>query len=69
LASRLTAAVVDLELKKDTAGASAGPGGGVAKLNATYPHRGVIKTAALHKTESDQKFTIDLSEDSMVGTY
>ncbi|CAG7939096.1 unnamed protein product [Penicillium nalgiovense] len=33
----------------------------VAKLNATYPHRGVIKTAALHKTESDQKFTIDLS--------
>lgn len=33
----------------------------VAKLNATYAHRGVIKTAALHKTESDQKFTIDLS--------
>lgn len=32
-----------------------------AKLNATYPHRGVIKTAALHKTESDQKLTIDLS--------
>ncbi|KAJ5779117.1 hypothetical protein N7457_006837 [Penicillium paradoxum] len=33
----------------------------VAKLNATYPHRGVIKNAALRKTESDQKFTIDLS--------
>lgn len=32
-----------------------------AELNATYPHRGVMKTAALHKTESDQKFTIDLS--------
>lgn len=31
------------------------------KLNATYPRRGVMKTAALHKTESDQKFTIDLS--------
>ncbi|CAG8908997.1 unnamed protein product [Penicillium egyptiacum] len=33
----------------------------VAKLNATYPRRDVVKTAALHKTESDQKFTIDLS--------
>lgn len=33
----------------------------VAKLNATYPRRGVVKTAALQKTESDQKFTIDLS--------
>lgn len=33
----------------------------VSKLNATYAHRGVMKTAALHKTESDQKFTIDLS--------
>lgn len=33
----------------------------VQKLNATYPRRGVMKTAALHKTQSDQKFTIDLS--------
>ncbi|KAJ5447989.1 hypothetical protein N7445_002810 [Penicillium cf. griseofulvum] len=32
--------------------------GDATKLNATYPHRGVIRTAALHKTESDQKFTI-----------
>ena len=32
-----------------------------AMLNATYPHRGIIKTAALHKPESDQKFKIDLS--------
>lgn len=33
----------------------------VEDLNATYPRRGVMKTAALHKTQSDQKFTIDLS--------
>lgn len=33
----------------------------VAKLNAIYLRRGVVKTAALQKTESDQKFTIDLS--------
>ncbi|PKY05143.1 Clavaminate synthase-like protein [Aspergillus campestris IBT 28561] len=30
-------------------------------LNATYPHRGVFKTAARHNKSSDQKFTIDLS--------
>ncbi|KAJ5087557.1 hypothetical protein N7456_011173 [Penicillium angulare] len=33
----------------------------VDKLNATYPRRGVMKTAALKKAEADQKFTIDLS--------
>ncbi|KAJ5139039.1 uncharacterized protein N7515_003887 [Penicillium bovifimosum] len=27
----------------------------ISKLNATYPRRGVIKTAALHKTESDHR--------------
>lgn len=32
-----------------------------AALNATYPHRGILKTSAMHKTSSDQKFTIDLS--------
>lgn len=30
-------------------------------LNATYPKRGIVKTAASHKAISDQKFTIDLS--------
>ena len=32
-----------------------------AALNATYPLRGILKTSAMHKTASDQKFTIDLS--------
>ncbi|KAF8588991.1 hypothetical protein K439DRAFT_492610 [Ramaria rubella] len=32
-----------------------------ARLNATYPKRGVYKTAGLHKTDVDQKLTIDLS--------
>lgn len=32
-----------------------------AKLNATYPKRGILKTAATHNASSDQKFTIDLS--------
>jgi hypothetical protein len=32
-----------------------------AELNATYPRRGILKTAAMHKISSDQKFTIDLS--------
>ncbi|KAB8225864.1 hypothetical protein BDV33DRAFT_230287 [Aspergillus novoparasiticus] len=31
------------------------------KLNAIYPRRGILKTAATIKTSSDQKFTIDLS--------
>ncbi|CEL00782.1 hypothetical protein ASPCAL00378 [Aspergillus calidoustus] len=30
-----------------------------ASLNATYPRRGILKTAAATKTESDQKFTLD----------
>lgn len=30
-------------------------------LNATYPLRGILKTSAMLKTASDQKFTIDLS--------
>ncbi|KAJ4185975.1 hypothetical protein NW759_016959 [Fusarium solani] len=30
-------------------------------LNATYPKRGIFKTAATHNASSDQKFTIDLS--------
>ncbi|KPM38160.1 hypothetical protein AK830_g8407 [Neonectria ditissima] len=30
-------------------------------LNATYPKRGVFKTAATHNAAADQKFTIDLS--------
>lgn len=33
----------------------------VQSLNGTYPRRGIMKTAALHQTQSDQKFTIDLS--------
>ncbi|KAI9372271.1 hypothetical protein BJX61DRAFT_542893 [Aspergillus egyptiacus] len=32
-----------------------------AALNATYPRRGIFKTAAITKTESDQKFTLDFS--------
>lgn len=32
-----------------------------AALNATYPKRGILKTAATHNSTSDQKFTIDLS--------
>ncbi|KAL2787513.1 hypothetical protein BJX66DRAFT_341156 [Aspergillus keveii] len=32
-----------------------------ASLNATYPRRGILKTAATTKTESDQKFTLDFS--------
>lgn len=32
-----------------------------AALNATYPLRGILKTSAMHKTTSDQKFTVDLS--------
>lgn len=40
-----------------------------SKLNATYAHRGVMKTAALHKTESDQKFTIDLSPMRNLGFH
>ncbi|KAE8423612.1 hypothetical protein BDV36DRAFT_242945 [Aspergillus pseudocaelatus] len=32
-----------------------------AKLNAIYPRRGILKTAATIKASSDQKFTIDLS--------
>lgn len=32
-----------------------------APLNAKYPLRGILKTSAMHKTTSDQKFTIDLS--------
>ncbi|RDW83661.1 2OG-FeII oxygenase superfamily protein [Aspergillus mulundensis] len=31
------------------------------ELNATYPRRGILKTAATHNTTSDQKFTIDIS--------
>jgi hypothetical protein len=33
----------------------------VAALNATYPRRGIHKTAATSNPSSDQKFTIDLS--------
>ncbi|KAI0028550.1 hypothetical protein K488DRAFT_80619 [Vararia minispora EC-137] len=40
-------------LRADPAAASA--------LNATYPKRGIIKTAATHNASTDQKFTIDLS--------
>ncbi|KAL6399342.1 uncharacterized protein AUP68_17888 [Ilyonectria robusta] len=32
-----------------------------SSLNATYPQRGIFKTAATHNAASDQKFTIDLS--------
>ncbi|KAH8655719.1 hypothetical protein BX600DRAFT_526047 [Xylariales sp. PMI_506] len=32
-----------------------------SSLNATYPRRGIFKTAATHNASSDQKFTIDLS--------
>ncbi|KAJ4169276.1 hypothetical protein NW754_001388 [Fusarium falciforme] len=32
-----------------------------SSLNATYPKRGIFKTAATHNASSDQKFTIDLS--------
>lgn len=32
-----------------------------AALNATYPKRGIFKTAATHNATADQKFTIDLS--------
>jgi hypothetical protein len=32
-----------------------------ARINATYPKRGVYKTAGLHKPDVDQKITIDLS--------
>jgi hypothetical protein len=32
-----------------------------ASLNATYPRRRILKTAATTKTESDQKFTLDFS--------
>lgn len=32
-----------------------------AALNATYPKRGISKTAAAHNATSDQKFTVDLS--------
>ncbi|KAL3477093.1 hypothetical protein BJX99DRAFT_128965 [Aspergillus californicus] len=35
--------------------------GDAAALNATYPRRGILKTAATYKTAADQKFTIDLS--------
>jgi hypothetical protein len=30
-----------------------------ASLNATYPRRGILKTPAMTKAESDQKFTLD----------
>ncbi|KAF5007719.1 hypothetical protein FDECE_5967 [Fusarium decemcellulare] len=32
-----------------------------SSLNATYPKRGIFKTAATHNASSDQKFTVDLS--------
>ncbi|KAJ0422717.1 hypothetical protein BJY00DRAFT_310732 [Aspergillus carlsbadensis] len=32
-----------------------------ASMNATYPRRGILKTAATSKKESDQKFTLDFS--------
>lgn len=32
-----------------------------AQLNAIYPRRGILKTAATHNKTSDQKFTLDLS--------
>ncbi|KAM5369712.1 hypothetical protein ACJZ2D_008859 [Fusarium nematophilum] len=32
-----------------------------ASLHATYPKRGIFKTAASYNASSDQKFTVDLS--------
>ena len=32
-----------------------------SRINATYPKRGVYKTAGLHKSDVDQKVTVDLS--------